>query len=88
MRSEILIDSSYEAAFLAIQGFDYKVVLRPDGQDADFAFRAGKELHAARKRYETDSDLQEFIEAFRRLEWTVKNALRDRSTNEAPRSRR
>lgn len=88
MKREVLIQSSYDAAFLVTQGIDYKVVPRADGRDVDFVFPTGKQLEAARSAYNADLDLQEFIEAHRRLKWAAKKILQDRSTNESPRSRR
>lgn len=88
MKRETLIQSSYEAAYLVNQGIEYQVVPRSNGRDVDFAFRADKRLDEARKRYEEDVDIQEFVDRHRRVKWTIWEALQGRNSNEAPRSRR
>lgn len=76
MKREVLIENAYEAAFLASRGLAYQVVPQGDGGDTGFAFQTGKQLDEARRMFDDDVDLQEFVEAHRRLEWRAKIDLK------------
>jgi hypothetical protein len=78
MRAELVISSEYEATWCELKGLTCRMVPSPDGHGMEYIFTAGKALKEARRQFEEDVDLQEFIEAHRRLEWATKRAIRSK----------
>lgn len=87
MRTEVVISSAYEAAWCQLKGFTCRMIPASQEDDVEYVFDDNKSLKEARRQFEEDVDLQEFIEALRRLKWTAKNARQGRTAKEAPRSR-
>ena len=72
----IATNCSYEASWLMLQGHECGVSPNPDGGDVNYTFHNSKALREARRQFVADIDLQEFLEAHRRLTWTTKTATR------------
>lgn len=86
MKAEVVIESGYEAAWCELKGLTCRMVPRLGGQETEYVFADNKALRETRRQFEEDVDLQEFIEAHRRLKWTARKALQDRTRNQAARS--
>ena len=78
MRAEVVIESEYEATWCELKGLTCRMEPSPEGHGMDYIFNDGKVLREARRQFEEDVDLQEFIEAHRRLTWATKRANRSK----------
>ncbi|WP_136524641.1 hypothetical protein [Geomonas ferrireducens] len=81
MRAEVVIESSYEAAWCELKGLSCRMVPSLNSQETEYIFTDNKTLRETRRQFSEDVDLQEFIEVHRRLKWSVKKALQDRARN-------
>jgi len=72
----VATNCSYEATWLMLQGHECGVTPDPDGGEVNYTFHNSKALREARRQFGADIDMQEFLEAHRRLTWEAKTASR------------
>lgn len=74
----VATNCSYEATWLTLRGHECGVSPDPDKGGVNYTFHNSKALREARRQFEEDVDLQEFIDAHRRMEWAAKRAVRSK----------
>lgn len=79
MRAEVVISSEYEATWCGLKGVTFRIVPSSKDEDVDYIFDDNKALREARRQFAEDVDLQEFIEAHRRLRWATNTAIKGKA---------
>lgn len=81
---EVIVTSSYEAAYLTSRGHKCRLQVRPHLADCDFIFRDGKALKLSRQAYLDEVDLHEFITAHRSAKWQIREIIKKARNTASP----
>jgi hypothetical protein len=77
MPENVIVPSSFEAAFLIQRGHDYRPQLKPTKNDAVYLFRKSKRLEADRQAFEDDYEIQEYVASCRRLKYSTREFVKE-----------